>query len=158
MRTNTLRKNPLIYRARTLATILGTVILAAHVAIGQTTASQTTGSPSPQRHTQRRYRRPSLDEQVKSFSKALDLDETQQAGVKTILEREQMQARRIQFDQSLSGDDRIGRFRALQQATVLRIRALLNPDQKKKYDPLNHGTQTSSPQPSVADWLKATQH
>jgi hypothetical protein len=138
--------------------MLGAVIVVAHAATGQTTASQTTGSPSPPRHTQRHYRKPSLDEQVKTFSKALDLDETQQAGLKTILERQQMQARRIQFDQSLSGDDRIGRLRALQQATVLRIRALLNQDQKKKYDPLNHGTQTNSPQPSAADWLKATQH
>jgi hypothetical protein len=76
--------------------------------------------------------------------------------VKAVLERQQREARQIQFDQSLSGAERIGRFRALQQDTVSRIRALLNDEQKKKYDPLNHGTTPTTSQPSVEDWLKAT--
>jgi hypothetical protein len=97
-----------------------------------------------------------VDERVKSFSENLNLDPTQQAGVKAVLERQQREARQIQFDQSLSGTERIGRFRALQQDTVSRIRALLNEDQKKKYDPLNHGTAATASQPSVEDWLKAT--
>jgi periplasmic protein CpxP/Spy len=120
-------------------------------------AAQTTGSV-PQRHAQNTYRRRTLDDHVKSFAKALHLDEAQQAGVKAILERQQVEARRIQFDQSLSGADRISRFRALQQETVLRIRAILNDEQKQKYDPLNHGTQMNPSDPSVEDWLKSTHH
>jgi hypothetical protein len=89
----------------------------------------------------------------------LDLNETQQAGLRTILERQQLEARQIQFDQTHSGNERIGRFRALQQDTILRIRALLNDQQKKKYDPLNHGAhQANSPQPYVDQWLKNGQH
>lgn len=118
-------------------------------------SSDTTGA-TPQRQAQSLYRKRTLDDNVKSLAKALNLDEAQQMGVKAILERQQMQARRIQSDPSLSGADRIARFRALQQETVSRIRAILNEEQKQKYDPLNHGTKANSPQPSVEDWLKAT--
>jgi hypothetical protein len=87
----------------------------------------------------------------------LNLDQAQQAGVKTVLERQQREARQIQFDQSLSGAERIGRFRALQQDTVSRIRGLLNEEQKKKYDPLAVRKATPAPdQKSVEDWLKVT--
>jgi len=126
-------------------------LLLPHLAVGQVP-----GATAPQRHTQSVYRRRSLDERVKSFAETLNLDPGQQAGVKAVLERQQREARQIQFDQSLSGAERIGRFRALQQDTVSRIRSLLNEEQKKKYDPLNHGTAPTTPQPSVEDWLKAT--
>jgi hypothetical protein len=126
-------------------------LLLPHVAVGQMP-----GAAAPQRHTQSVYRRHSVDERVKSFAETLNLDQTQQAGVKAVLERQQREARQIQFDQSLSGAERIGRFRALQQDTVSRIRGLLNEEQKKKYDPLNHGTTATTPQPSVEDWLKST--
>ena len=126
-------------------------LLLPHVAVGQVP-----GAAAPQRHTQSVYRRHSVDERVKSFAETLNLDQTQQAGVKAVLERQQREARQIQFDQSLSGAERIGRFRALQQDTVSRIRGLLNEEQKKKYDPLNHGTTATTSQPSVEDWLKST--
>jgi hypothetical protein len=131
--------------------LLAGALVAPHVAVGQMP-----GPVSPQRQTQSVYRRRSVDERVKNFAETLNLDPTQQAGVKAVLERQQREARQIQFDQSLSGTERIGRFRALQQETVSRIRALLNEEQKKKYDPLNHGTAATTSQPSVEDWLKAT--
>lgn len=120
--------------------------------------SQSTSNVVPERHAGSPYRRTSLDERVKAFAKALDLTETQQAGVKSILQRQEIQARKIQFDSAISGADRIVRFRALQQQTVSQIRALLNEEQKKKYDPFKHAPPGQSPQPSVEDWLKATQH
>jgi hypothetical protein len=96
-------------------------LLLPHLAVGQVP-----GATAPQRHTQSVYRRRTVDERVKSFADTLNLDPAQQPGVKAALERQQREARQIQFDQSLSGPERIGRFRALQQDTVLRIRALLN--------------------------------
>jgi periplasmic protein CpxP/Spy len=144
------RNTAVIYAS--LGLILGAVFLPLAA------TAQTTGSAIPQHRAQNTYRRRSLDERVKSFAKALNLDEAQQAGVKTILERQQVEARRIQFDQALSGTDRIGRLRALQEETVLRIRAILNDEQRQKYDPLNHGTQISPSDPSVEDWLKTTHH
>jgi periplasmic protein CpxP/Spy len=138
--------------ALTFALTLGSALVSAK-AMGQAM-----GSASPTRHAQGSDKKHSLDEQVKRFAKALDLDQAQQAGVKAILEHQQVLARQIHLDPSLSGSDRIGRFRALQRGTVLRIRALLNDEQRKKYDPLDRGTQTNSSQPSIEDWLKATQH
>ena len=107
------------------------------------------------RRPQSMYRRRTMDDRVKSLTKALNLDEKQQAGVKTALERQQVQARKIQFDQSLDGAERIGQFRALQEDTALRIRALLNDEQKQKYDPLNHATQNGNSSDTYVDqWMK----
>jgi hypothetical protein len=113
----------------------------------------------PATRTQRRprsiYRRHPIDDRVKELAMALGLDETQQSGVKAILERQQVQARKVQFDPTLSGANRNDRFRALQEDTMVRIRALLNSEQKKKYDPLNHGMQNAaSSQADLDQWMK----
>jgi hypothetical protein len=134
--------------------LLTRVLLPSPPLLGQT--AQTARST---RRAQSTYHRRTLDDRVKDLAKTLDLNETQQAGLRTILERQQLEARQIQFDQAHSGNERIGRFRALQEDTILRIRALLNDEQKKKYDPLNHGAhQTNSSQPYVDQWLKNGQH
>ena len=105
------------------------------------------------------YSKRAIDNRVGQFAKALDLDETQQAGLKAILQRQQLQTRQLQFDSTISGEERIGRFRALQDDTVLRIRALLNDEQKKKYDPLNHSAQDASSSGKYLDqWMKNHQH
>jgi periplasmic protein CpxP/Spy len=99
-----------------------------------------------------------MDDRVKSLAKALNLDEKQQTRVKTVLEHQQLQARNIQFDQSLDGAEHIGKFRALQEDTALRIRALLNDEQKQKYDPLNHATQNGNSSDTFVDqWMKTHQ-
>jgi len=102
-------------------------------------------------------RRRTVDDQVKVFATALNLSETQQVAVKRILEQRQQETLRLRNDPSISGSDRIDRFRALQDKTVERIRAVLNDEQKKKYNPLAVRKVTPSPdQKSVEDWLKAT--
>lgn len=99
----------------------------------------------------------SLDDQVKTFAKSLDLNEAQQAAVKTILEQRQKEILRLRSDGSISGSDRIGRLRALQDQTVERIRSVLNDEQKKKYNPLAVRQVPPAPdQKSVGDWMKAT--
>jgi hypothetical protein len=85
------------------------------------------------------------------------LSDTQQVAVKRILEQRQAETLRLRQDGSISGEERIGRLRAIQDQTILRIRALLNDDQKKKYDPL---AVREIPQPqgqkTVEEWLKET--
>jgi len=101
--------------------------------------------------------RPTLDDRVKAFATALDLNPAQQAAVKKILEQRQLEMLRILQDPSVDGSDRIGKLRALQDQTIQRIRAVLNDDQKKKYDPLAVRNREPAPdQKSVEDWLKAT--
>lgn len=106
---------------------------------------------------QRGHRSFSNDERVKVLAKNLDLDETQQSAMKKILEQRQQETLRIRQDASISGSDRIDRFRALQDITVQRIRAVLNDEQRKKYDPLAvRKVQPEPDQRSVEDWIKLT--
>ena len=129
------------------------VLLAGVLAVGQTPGNVDTKS---QPRTPYKRRTITIDDQVKRFAESLDLSETQQSAVKKILEFRQVQTRRIRFDGSLSGAERISRFRGLQDSTVARIRAVLSDEQKKKYDPLVvRQAQKDFPPAGVADWMKA---
>jgi len=97
-----------------------------------------------------------IEARLNILTKRLDLSDAQQSAVKDILEERQQQTLRIRRDPSISGSARIERFRALQDSTVERIRAVLNEEQKKKYDPLASRQIQSTPERSVEDWLKAT--
>ena len=139
--------------------MLGALVLPASVPLtGIQAEGQTSGSveTKPQTQTPSRRRTITIDDQVKRFAESMDLSETQQLEVKKTLEFQQVQTRRIRLDGSLSGAERISRLRVLQDSTVAWIRAVLNDEQKKKYDPLAvRQAQKSSPQPSVEDWMKA---
>ena len=127
------------------------VLLPGVLAVGQTS-----GSVDTKLQTRTALRRVTIDDQVKRFAQSLDLSESQQSQVKKILVFQQVQARRIRVDGSISGAERISRFRGLQDSTVARIRAILNDEQRKNYNPLVvRQTQKTSPQPSVEDWMKA---
>lgn len=103
------------------------------------------------------HRRATLDDRVKRLATSLDLNEEQQSSVKKILEQRQQETLRIRLDSSIPGSARIEQFRALQDETVRRIRAVLNDEQKKKYDPLAvRKIKPAEDQRSVEDWLKAT--
>jgi hypothetical protein len=100
---------------------------------------------------------PTIDDRVRVLARSLDLNEAQRVAVKKILEQRQQETLRIRQDSSISGGTRIERFRALQDNTVERIRAVLNEEQKKKYDPLAVRRMQPAPQQrSVEDWLKVT--
>ncbi len=122
-------------------------------AVDQTSAGVDT---KPQTQTPFRRHTITIDDQVKRFAESLDLSETQQSEIKKILEFRQVQTRRVRLDESLSGAERISRLGSLQDSTVARIRAVLNDEQKKKYDPrVVRQAQNGSPELSVADWMKA---
>jgi hypothetical protein len=126
--------------------------------LGVQADGQASGSvePKPQTQTPGRRRTVTIDDQVKQFAESMDLSETQQSEVKKILEFQQVQTRRIRLDGSLSGAEKISRLRVLQDSTVAWISAVLDDEQKKKYDPLAvRQAQKSAPQPSVEDWMKA---
>jgi len=146
---------------RTLAWSGCVLILAASSALGtpiQSLGDATAGqklhnSSQPSHHS---FRRVTLDERVKALATALDLTEQQQAEVRKILEERQMETLQIR-DSSIPGSARIDRLRALQDQTVLRIRSVLNEEQKKKYDPLAVRKVGHQPEErTVEDWLKAT--
>jgi hypothetical protein len=129
---------------------LGLPILLSPPALGQAAKPD-----SPEQQAPRRYTRLGIDDQVKGLARNLGLNDAQQSAVKKILEQRQQATLRIRRESS--GSDRISRFRALQVRTAAQIRAVLNDEQKKKYNPLGQRPpQQTSPQPSVEDWIKAT--
>jgi hypothetical protein len=114
---------------------------------------QADGSTPSQHHARHPYTKPNLDVRVNRFAKGLDLSESQQSAVKKILEERQKEILRMRLDPTTTGSFAIDRFRALQERTVKQIRAVLNEEQKKQYDPL--AARKISPEPNVEDWLKA---
>ena len=116
-----------------------------------------TPQPTPAHPARSPQRRATLDDRVKAFSKALDLSDAQQVAVKKFLEQRQAEILRLRQDGSISGEERIGRLRAVQDQTILRIRSVLNDEQKKKYDPLAVRDITPQQgQKTVQEWLKET--
>ncbi len=116
--------------------------------------SQNSEPAHPAQRPPHHHSRVTVDAQAKGLAKNLDLNEEQQAAVKKILERRQQES--VHIMRSSSGPDAIDRFRALQVGTVEQIRAVLNDEQKKKYNPLAPRPPQASDQPSVQDWIKAT--
>jgi hypothetical protein len=124
---------------------------------GLSALAQAPEAASPQPQVQQpASRRSNIDTRVSRLAKNLDLSEEQQSAVKKILEQRLQQTLQIRRDPSISGSARIERFHMLQEATVERIRAVLNDEQKKKYDPMVASHNQRTPERSVEDWLKAT--
>ena len=124
-----------------------------HVSAGR----QSSGDVAPHHQVHRQYKRPSIDDRVKTLSKLLDLNERQQSELKRVLWSRHDQVIKILRAQSLSPVDRVNQFRAINDNTVERIMALLNEEQKKKYNPPRQpeapGTSSKA---SLEDWLKVT--
>jgi hypothetical protein len=135
---------------------LSLALLSPMLLSGAPVVAQVAGAASPALHTQHSHRQSNIDDRVKVFAKNLDLNEAQQSAVKKILEQRQKETLQLRLDPSISGDARIDRFRAIQDNTVKRIRAVLNEEQRKNYDPLAARRIQQPDQRSVEDWLKAT--
>jgi hypothetical protein len=135
---------------------LGFVLLALSLPILISSAPARSQDPEPANSARPAGHRPrtiSIDDQVKGLAKNLDLTETQQSAVKRIL---QQRLETLRMMRNSPGSDQISQFQMLQARTVAQIRAVLNDEQKKKYNPLAPHPSQSSPQPSVEDWMKAT--
>jgi len=164
---------PLLRRRRTLAlpnnrktsvavrwirsggAFLNLVLVAMILAPGRPVAAQVNGATNPSGQTQRTRQRSGIDGRVKVLAKNLDLNEAQQSAVKNILEQRRQETLRLRLDSSVTPSSRIARFRVLQDKTVERIRAVLNEEQRKKYDPLVvRGIPPAQDQRSVEDWLR----
>jgi len=164
---------PLLRRRRTLAlpnnrktsvavrwirsggAFLNLVLVAMILAPGRPVAAQVNGATNPSGQTQHTRQRSGIDARVKVLAKNLDLNEAQQSAVKNILEQRRQETLRLRLDSSVTPSSRIARFRVLQDKTVERIRAVLNEEQRKKYDPLLvRGIPPAQDQRSVEDWLR----
>ena len=89
---------------------------------------------------------PSIDDQVNALAQELNLNPDQQGKIKTVLVDQRQQASTVIADNSLSRDDKVQKIRALREATIAKVRGLLNDDQKKKLDQMLEGP-SDRPQP-----------
>lgn len=123
----------------------------------ESSRAQGSEAASPPRHASGRARRRTLDDRIAVLSKNLNLTEPQRSAVKKILEQRQQETLRIRNSEA-PGSVRVEQFRALQDKTILQIRAVLTDEQKKKYDPMLPRSRPApaTPQRSVEDWIKAT--
>jgi hypothetical protein len=138
------------------APLLGLLGLTACYLPGLAAIGQTPAAADARPAARAGYKKVSLDDQVKHLAASLNLTEGQQLQLRTILAARQAQTFRIREDDSISGEERIGQLRSLQDTTVARIRAMLNDEQRKQYDPLMvRQAQRSSSQASVDEWMKA---
>jgi hypothetical protein len=104
------------------------------------------------------HRESVLEQRVKLLSAELGLDAQQQTEVRRILEDQRRQVMRVWSDTSGSAAYRVNATRTISDRTGDRIRALLNEEQKAKYNrPRKPRTAAEgSGTPSVEDWMKAT--
>jgi hypothetical protein len=100
----------------------------------------------------------SLEDRVRILSVALNLDATQKSELRKVLEAQREQVRLLWNDSAAPAAYRVSATRAISDQTADRIRALLNEEQKKKYNPPGrpHDTGTDSAKPGVEDWMNAT--
>ena len=103
------------------------------------------------------HRGSSLDARVRTLSKALDLDAKQQSELRKVLEDQREQIMRVWDDTSVPAVSRVVATQAISDSTADQIRALLNDEQKKKYNPPKplHEAASGSDGPSVEEWMDA---
>jgi hypothetical protein len=123
----------------------------------QAVAPQDPGPAAPARRATKSAPGARLEERVKVFAKALDLDATQQSQLRKILLGQGDAVRKIWSDRSLSPAERVPAMQAENRQTGDEIRAILNDEQKKKY---NLAAPANAPDKgdkrSVEQWLDAT--
>jgi Spy/CpxP family protein refolding chaperone len=109
--------------------VLGTYLATATRGYAQTPS----GAAANQPH---RRKLPSLEEQLKRYTEVLSLDSAQQAKVKAILDRRQLQLSRVFKDEALSAVDRFHAIQTLHEQSDDQIRKILNPEQASKFEEL----------------------
>jgi len=73
------------------------------------------------------------DAQLNRLSEALTLTDDQKAKIKPILEAQYKERTAISENQSLSQEDRGAKMRELNTSTQAKVKAVLTPEQQKKY-------------------------
>ena len=81
---------------------------------------------------------PTVQKHLKLLTEKLDLTGDQQAKIKPILQELHDGTQKVIQDESMSREERLGKVRACREKADKEIREILNDDQKKKLDQLEH--------------------
>lgn len=111
----------------------------------------------PPTHAHRARAHSGLDGRVDVLSKALELDARQRVELKKVLEGQREQVSKLWANESLPPAYRVSATQAIGDRTADQIRALLNDDQKQKYNPPKPPHEASAASSlSVEDWMNKT--
>ncbi len=95
-----------------------------------------------------------LEARVSQLAGALGLDSAQQAGLREALEEQRSRVERIWSDPSVPSRIRIAETRAVSRQTADRIRAMLNEEQRRKFDPPPpEGASGTTGDAHVEEWM-----
>jgi periplasmic protein CpxP/Spy len=109
--------------------------------VASAAVAQDSGSNQEQSAPEHGHRNFDPAKRAEMLGKHLNLTSDQQAKVLDVLKSEQSQMQSLHSDTSLSQDDRRSKMMDIHKASNDQIRALLNPDQQKKFDEMQskHG-------------------
>jgi len=97
-----------------------------------------------------------LEQRVQLLTRELDLNPEQQEAVRQILRGQREAVQQIWQDPQISPAERAPAVRLVGERTADRIRAVLNDEQKKKYNqPLPNGALSTQANVDVEGWLQA---
>ena len=120
---------------------LCTIALTGLLGLGMTAFAQDQSTPTPPPMHGPRGQMMNPDKQLEHLTKALNLTSDQQTQIKPILEDQQNQMMQLHQDQSLSRDDKMAKAKSLHADTTGKIEAVLDPDQKQKYEAMQQKMQ-----------------
>ena len=124
---------------------------------GEPEASEARPSAALGHPGQRHHTVSGIDERVRALAVGLDLDPAQQAELKRVLQEQREQTLKVWSDPAtVPAAYRIAALKAISEHTADRIRALLNDEQRKKYNPPARPPVPETERPDVAAWVDAT--
>jgi hypothetical protein len=117
-----------------------------------------TAAPAPARRAPRGQMGVSLDERIKFLTKALDLDSKQQSELRKVLVAQREETLKVWADESAPAAVRVKATELIGQRTGDRIRALLNEQQRARYNPPRAPREAApgSARPNVEAWMNRT--
>jgi hypothetical protein len=131
--------------------------LALNVNCARAAADGAVPAAAPTQSKARQIGAGTLEDRVMVFTRSLNLDPGQQAKLRKILTEQRDSVRRIWSDKALLPAERAPATRAANERTGDQIRAMLNDDQKKKYNPPQPSTpRDAGDKRSVEQWLDAS--
>ena len=131
-----------------------TLALGGLLVAGTTALAQDNAPPPPQDQAQRgpggpRHMDP--DRQLERLTRQLDLTSDQQGQIKPLLVDRQQKMAALFQDQSLTAEDRRSRMRSIQQDTRSKIEAVLNDQQKQRFESMEQRRSRGGPGGPPAD-------
>ena len=106
-------------------------MLSAGAAFAQDNSAQAPADQSAM-HGRRQGMNP--ENQLAHLTKMLNLTSDQQSQIKPLLETQQSQIMQIHQDQSIAREDKMAKVKSVHQDTTTKIEAVLNDQQKQKYE------------------------